>query len=265
MAFDNPESSQHQNLALSNAIRTLTAISQTVRISDHGQLLECLLVERQAGAFTKRNVQVINTALSRAPLVEAHRADLEAQAQAVGPLQPPYRPYPRFRRFGPPEAQTNDTTSPSTITSPQAPDNMTPGPGPGPPTEAHTNDTTTPITPSTITSPQAPDNNMTPGSVPPTEAQTNDTTTPSTICSPRAPPTEAQTNDTTIPSTIHSPPAPPTKVQTNDTTTPSTIRSPRAMTLSRNDSVSALLSTLSYPIEQSHRSEAAPTHLNHRT
>jgi hypothetical protein len=119
-SFDNPESPQPQNLALSNVMCTLTAISQTIRISDHGQLLESLLVERQAGAFTKRNVQAINTALSRAPLVEAHRASLEAQA-AVDPLQPlykPYQPYPRFRRFGPApatEAQTNDTSTPSTI------------------------------------------------------------------------------------------------------------------------------------------------------
>ena len=62
--FDNPESSQPQNLALSNAMRTLTAISQTVRISDHGQLLESLLVEQQAGAFTRRNVQAINAVLN---------------------------------------------------------------------------------------------------------------------------------------------------------------------------------------------------------
>ena len=41
-SFDNPESPQLQNLALSNVMRTLTAISQTVRISDH---LESLLIE----------------------------------------------------------------------------------------------------------------------------------------------------------------------------------------------------------------------------
>lgn len=197
-SFDNPESSQLQNLALSNAMCMLTAISQTVHISDH---LESLLIERQAGVFTRRNMQAINTALIRAPLVEAHRASLEAQA-AVNPLQPlyqPYQPYPRFCRFGPP-----------------------------PPTEAQTHDITTP---STI-SPQVPDNNATPA--PPTEAQ-NDIT-PSTTCS-----------------------------STNDITTPSTIHPPQALTLSRNDSVSALLTALFYLIEQSHRTEAVPTHLNHRT
>lgn len=216
-SFDNPESSQPQNLALSNAMRTLTAISQTVRISDHGQLLESLLVERQAGAFTRRNVQAINTVLNRAPLVEAHRASLEAQA-AVDSLQPlyqPYQPYPRFRRFGP------------------VPDNNTTGPVPL--AEAQTNDTAAPST----TSPQVPDNSAT------AEPQMNDTTAPSTI-SPQVP-------------------APPTDPQMDDTTTPSTIRSPQAGTLSRNDFVSALLIALFYPIEQSYRTEAVPTRLNHRT
>ena len=146
-------------------------------------------------------MQAINTALNRAPLVEAHHASLEAQA-AVDPLQPlyqPYQPYPCFHRFGPP-----------------------------PPTEAQTHNITTP---STI-SPQVPDNNATP-----------------------APPTKAQNNIT--PSTAHSP--------TNDIATPSTICPPQAPTLSCNDSVSALLTALFYLIKQSHRTEAVPTHLNHRT
>ena len=149
-SFDNPESSQPQNLALSNVMHMLTAISQTVHISDHGQLLESLLVKRQAGAFTRQNVQAINTVLNQAPLVEAHCASLEAQA-AVNSLQPlyqPYQPYLRFHRFGP------------------VPDNNTTGPVPL--TEAQMNNTTAPLT----TSPQVPDNSMT------AKPQMNNTTAP---------------------------------------------------------------------------------------
>ena len=228
--FDNPESSQLPNLPLSNAMHTLAAITQTVCISDHGQLLGSLLVERQAGAFTRQNMQAINTALNRAPLVEAHREDLEAQA-AQNSLLPPIRPYPRFRRFGPTGAGTNDFITP--ISSPQAPDTL----GPAPPTQ--TNYT---ATPSTIFSPQASDNVTSLG--PPPPPQTNHTTTPSTTSSPQAPDNNTvlgpapptQTNHITTPSTISSPqapgnimtldPTPPT--QTNYTPTPLTISPPQA-------------------------------------
>ena len=163
-------------------------------------------------------MQAINTALNRAPLVEAHCASLEAQA-AVDPLQSlyqPCQPYLRSRRFGPPpstEAQTNNITTPSTI-SPQVPANNTTGPAL--PTEAQMNDTIAPLT----SFPQAPDNNVT-SPILPTEAQ-------------------------------------------NDIT-PSTIHPPQAVTLSHNDSMSTLLTALFYLIEQSHRTEAVPTHLNHHT
>ena len=201
-----------------------------------------VLIDRlQAGELTKRNIQVIDNALTQLPTVEAHCKAIELQT--IGDHSQPLRPYPHFvasrstrlllitllplklRRIQLPSAPLMKAQLP-----------------PLPPRPLRSRRIRLLLAPSFSAPPQVlSDNPTTLSTAPPTEAQMNQTipsaipfTAPQVLndrptTSSTAPPTEAQTNQTIFtaipsssPQVLNDSPTtsstvPPTQAQTNQT------------------------------------------------